>query len=243
MPESIAPYLYVFGSMMACGFGAPVPEEVPIIAGGVWCGKEPDTVHWWIMLPMLIVTIVIADGILYAIGRFGGSKLVATPWVERKLLPPEKRHKIEKNFHDYGVGVLLVTRLLPGIRSPIFIMAGVMKMPLYKFLLADGLYAIPGANLIFWLSFYFTDTFQAGFNEVEKHRNQVVLAILAAVSGVVIYKLIASRRLSTGDPGAIPFGDTVARMGGIIEPHTPPEESPPATEAQPTPDGDDKPTA
>ena len=35
-----------------------------------------------------------------------------------------ERAEIEKNFHDHGIKVLLFARFLPGIRSPIFIMAG-----------------------------------------------------------------------------------------------------------------------
>ena len=44
------------------------------------------------------------------------------------MITPEKRLQIEKNFHDRGIAVLLGARLLPGIRTPIFIMAGVLRM-------------------------------------------------------------------------------------------------------------------
>ena len=36
-------------------------------------------------------------------------------------------------------------------------MAGVLRMPFQRFLLADALYAIPGINLLFWLAYVFTD--------------------------------------------------------------------------------------
>ena len=54
------------------------------------------------------------------------------------FVPPEKRAEIEKNFHDRGIMVLLGARLLPGIRTPIFIMAGVLRVPFGRFLLADA---------------------------------------------------------------------------------------------------------
>jgi len=47
--------------------------------------------------------------------------------------------------------------LLPGIRTPIFIIAGMLRVPLGRFLIADGLYAIPGVNILFWLAYLLTD--------------------------------------------------------------------------------------
>ena len=42
---------------------------------------------------------------------------------------------------------------MPGIRTPVFLSAGIVRLPFRKFLLADVLYAIPGVNLIFWLAY------------------------------------------------------------------------------------------
>ena len=42
--------------------------------------------------------------------------------------------------------ILLFARILPGIRSPIFLTAGIMKLSWQRFLLADGIYAVPGVS-------------------------------------------------------------------------------------------------
>ena len=39
-------------------------------------------------------------------------------------------------------------------------MAGIMKLPLPKFILADGIYAIPGVSLLFFLAWWFGDQFR-----------------------------------------------------------------------------------
>src|SRR5439155_22315287 len=98
---------------------------------------------------------------LYGIGRYGGTRLLEAGWVRKHLVKPDKRAKIERNFQKYGVKILLGARLLPGIRAPIFIMAGVMRLPIHRFLVADGLYAIPGVSLLFTLAYWFTDSFLA----------------------------------------------------------------------------------
>src|SRR5207302_845543 len=132
------------GAILGSGMGFPIPEELPIVAAGIWAGDADIVAKFgglrWLILPVCIVTVVIGDGILYTIGARFGTRILRTR-LFKKMLPDAKREEIEKNFHDHGVKVLLFARLLPGIRSPIFIMAGVLKLPLSRFLLADGIYA------------------------------------------------------------------------------------------------------
>ena len=124
---------------------------------------------WWIMLPVCIIGVVTCDGLLYAMGRLGGPHLVESRWFQKYFLKPEKRAKIEANFHKYGVRLLLGVRLLPGIRAPVFVMAGVVRLPLYRFLLADGIYAIPVVSLLFTLAYWFTDSVVQIVDNVERH--------------------------------------------------------------------------
>src|SRR5215207_7797005 len=102
--------------------------------------------RWWIMLPLCIAGAVLSDTIIFLAGRRWGRRLLESKWVQRRLLPPEKAAKIEANFHKHGILILLGARFTPGVRSPVFLMAGVLKMPIQRFLLADALYAIPGIN-------------------------------------------------------------------------------------------------
>jgi membrane protein DedA with SNARE-associated domain len=166
------------------------------------------------MLPVVIAGVVVGDGFLYGIGRMWGSRFLDNKWVQRRLVTPEKRAQIEKNFHDRGIAVLLGARLLPGIRTPIFIMAGVLRVPVTRFLLADGLYAIPGVNLLFWLAYLLTDQVVEIFKRIEQYRPLVVVAVLSGVSGVLIYKYAMSRKVSTGDPPQVP--QIISRPAGAV---------------------------
>jgi len=222
--DDLIRYLGVFFTIIATGFGFPLPEEVPIIAGGCMvsaASSDPEsTLFWWIMLPMCIIAVVIGDGALYMIGRLWGVRLLELDWVKRKILPPEKKARIEKNFHEYGVGILLVARLLPGIRTPIFMMAGMIRLPLHRFLLADGIYAIPGVSAIFWLAYWFTDAFAGAFHKVEEYRPWIILGIVTIIVGVLAYKYLLRRHVATGDPEGIPLiGEQVAKIGGVLDHH------------------------
>src|ERR1700722_4612992 len=100
-------YLGVFGALIAAGFGFPIPEELPVITAGILVGHENTNLRWYIMLPVVIAGVVVGDGVLYGIGRLWGSKLLKLGWVQRKILPPEKRITIEENFANRGIMVLL----------------------------------------------------------------------------------------------------------------------------------------
>ena len=228
---TLSKYGGVFAALVLAGIGLPIPEEIPIVTAGAMVGHDaqaleyhedltgaigggpaaylstdpPSTTRWWIMLPLCIFGVVVADTGMYALGRFGGTRILQWRWVQKRVLPPEKQRKIEANFAKYGILILLAARFTPGIRSPVFIMAGVLKMPVSRFLLADGLYAIPGVCLLFWLAYVFTDQFVAAVNAVERHRPMVIMAVVAAIGGVVLYKLFSGRHLSTGDPEEIPI--------------------------------------
>src|SRR5436190_9871815 len=129
-------YLGVFIGILATGLGFPMPEELPIVLGGILTNHKE--VQWYYMLPVCIVGVIIGDSFLYLIGRFWGTKLVELPFIRKRILTPERLAKIAENFQKHGVKILLFARLTPGIRAPIFLSAGIMRLPITYFLLADG---------------------------------------------------------------------------------------------------------
>jgi membrane protein DedA with SNARE-associated domain len=157
---------------------------------------------------VVIAGVVIGDGVLYAIGRLWGHKLLNLGWVQRNLVPPEKRAEIEQNFARRGIMVLLGARILPGIRAPIFIIAGTLRVPVGRFLLADGIYAIPLVNVLFWLSYFLTDQVLVVFKQIQavtaEYRPLVIVAILSGIAGALIQKYLLSKHVSTGEPPHVP---------------------------------------
>src|SRR5262249_6769011 len=141
---------------------------------------------------------------LYGIGRIFGRRLLEHRWMAH-LVPVEKRERIEQNFHKYGIKILLFARFLPGIRMPIFVTAGIMRLPLNRFLLADGLYAIPGVTLLFTLAFWFTNSFKNLVLEAEAHIKPIL--IIAVIVGVCVYMLFHFLRkpVPEGDPEEMPI--------------------------------------
>ena len=195
-------YLGVFVGILLTGLGFPMPEELPIVLGGALAGGSKAI--WWIMLPVCIVGVVIGDSFLYGIGRFWGAKLVERPFVKNHLLTPEKLASITENFHKYGIKILLFARLTPGIRAPIFLTAGITRLPISQFLLADGIYAIPGVSLLFVLGYFFTDSMvQLIEHDFVMFKNTIIVLVVLGVAGYLSYRFLR-RPVVTGSPAEMP---------------------------------------
>jgi len=197
-------YVGVFVALLAAGFGFPIPEELPVLTAGALVGHEDTQLHWYYMLPVVIAGVVIGDGVLYGMGRVWGRHLLDIGFVRRNFVPLEKQEQIEKNFAERGIWVLLGARMLPGIRAPVFIMAGVLRVPMGRFLMADAIYAVPLVNLLFWLSYFLTDQVLEIFKKVNEYRSLIISHLLAGIGGALLYKYVFSRHVSTGEPPHMP---------------------------------------
>lgn len=197
-------YFGIFLWLLAAGFGFPTPEELPVLTAGILVGHEDTGLRWYIMLPVCILGVVIGDGVLYGAGRLFGQRILNNSWFQRKILPPEKQAKLAIEFHKRGIWVLLSARLLPGIRSPVFIMAGVVRFPFHRFLIADAIYAVPGVSLLFWTAYMLTDQVLVIFNKVNEYQSLVTVVLLSFVAGILFHKFIWSRHVATGDPVQMP---------------------------------------
>jgi membrane protein DedA with SNARE-associated domain len=192
----------IFVGILLTGLGFPMPEELPVVLGGALVAW--DKAIWWVMLPACIVGVIIGDSFLYLIGRRWGKKLVERPFVRKHILTPERLQKITDNFHDYGIRILLFARLTPGIRMPIFLTAGITKLPLARFVLADGIYAIPGVSILFGLGYAFTDRIVDLIeNEAGKVKSIIILVVLAGVAGYFAYRFLR-KPIVTGNPHEMP---------------------------------------
>jgi membrane protein DedA with SNARE-associated domain len=192
----------IFVGILLTGLGFPMPEELPVVLGGALVAAKHA--YWWAMLPTCIVGVIIGDSFLYFIGRIWGCKLIERPFIRNHILTPERLEKIAQNFHDYGIRILLFARLTPGIRAPIFLTAGITKLPLAKFMLADGIYAIPGVTILFGLGYAFTDQIVDLIqNEAGKVKSIIILVAILGIAAYMAYRFLRKPVL-TGNPHEMP---------------------------------------
>jgi membrane protein DedA with SNARE-associated domain len=248
-------YLGVFLGILSTGVGMPIPEELPIVVGGVLVGH--GSANFW-MLPVCIVGVVMGDGLLYGIGYLWGPRLLTYKLIRTRVLPPERLASIEENFQKHGIKILLFARLTPGIRAPIFLTAGLIRLSLTRFLVADGIYAIPGVTLLFFLGYWFTDSMVDMIqNQYANVKSIIIIVVVVGVVAYFTYKFLR-KPVVTGDPKEIPplvekvthtIGEVTHKFENVTTmimhpkgkesgPDPPPAgEHPPATNATPANDG------
>jgi membrane protein DedA with SNARE-associated domain len=151
--QALWPYLTIFFVMTLTGAGLPIPEEVPIISAGI--ASANDTMNPWLAFACLLAGAVLGDCIMYYIGyHFGRGILKDHRWWAR-FLTPEREARIEEKFRKHGLGVFFVARFLVGIRSPVYITAGILRVSFKRFLLIDLICATAVVGVFFSLSYFY----------------------------------------------------------------------------------------
>jgi membrane protein DedA with SNARE-associated domain len=160
-------YWALFGAILLENFGMPVPGETLLIASALLASR--GGMH---IVPVLLIACVAAvtgDNIGYAIGRYGGRRLVFR-YGRYVLITEERLQKAEGFFRRYGGAVVVVARFLAGLRQLNGIVAGTVKMRWRRFLV----YNMLGAALWvgFWGILFYelgdqAGRFAASFNKME----------------------------------------------------------------------------
>ena len=211
MPESgfLLELLLWFCALTSAGFGNPIPEEVMLVSAGVRTSQmiADYGLFRWLMVPVCFAGAVCSDLILYALGFFFGGKLLQ--WkLMRRLAPPEKQERIRENLDRYGMFIFVVGRLMPGIRTTMFLTAGATRLNVFRFLLADGTGAVLGVGIFFFLGYAFGAQFEELFRHIEQELNPykpiLLLTLLFAVAGYLVYAFWRTP-IPTGDPEEVPL--------------------------------------
>lgn len=132
-------YVAVFLILLLCGFGLPIPEDITLVAGGIISGLGYANVHT--MFFVCMAGVLIGDGTMFMLGHIFGQRILGFAPI-RRIVTPHRFAQVQEKFAKYGNWVLFVARFLPGLRSPIFISAGMSRrISIWRFLIMDGLAA------------------------------------------------------------------------------------------------------
>lgn len=155
----------VFGVLLLCGFGLPVPEDITLVAGGVIASmactidgsfllalEKCPQVHTMFFVSM--AGVLIGDSTMFFIGRIFGEKLLNVKFFSR-LVTPERYEWVQRKFESHGFYFIFAARFMPGLRSPIFVISGMTNRVSYiKFVLTDGLAALISVPIWVYLGFW-----------------------------------------------------------------------------------------
>jgi membrane protein DedA with SNARE-associated domain len=183
----------IFCLLFACGLGLPLPEDIPLMAGGYFVGNGQMNIYAVAILAWL--GIVGGDCVLYRFGRKYGLNITKVPFIG-KHVTKERILRAERLFDRWGIWVVAVGRLVAGIRGAMVVAAGAIRFNFVKFVIADGLAALVSGGLFVLLGYWLglkLGSFDQAVKTVKPYLEWFVIGFVLIVGGFIFYRWLRHR--------------------------------------------------
>ncbi|HEY3315034.1 MAG TPA: DedA family protein [Bacillota bacterium] len=124
----------------------PIPSEVILPLAGILVGR--GLLSFWGAVAWAVGGQMVGSTVAYLVGFYGNRPLLHR--YERFILRRGELETAERWFKRHGELTVMVTRLLPGIRTFISLPAGIAAMPFWRFLAYSLVGAIPWTAFLIW---------------------------------------------------------------------------------------------
>lgn len=177
--------LAVYITMMLESACIPIPSEVVMPYAGHLVARG----SLGMLETGLVASLANLSGswLAYAVGRYGGRS-----FIDRygRYVFLSRRHlaMAERWFANRGEVTVLLSRMLPAVRTFISLPAGIARMDLVKFTIYSFLGSLPWNFLLVYLGYLFTDRWDQLQNYLHEF-NLIALGLLAAlIAAFFIYR-------------------------------------------------------
>jgi membrane protein DedA with SNARE-associated domain len=179
-------YLGIVVFLILTGCGLPVPEELAIVLAGVLSAQ--GHLHTWAALAACIVGAILGDSVMYAIGYRWGHGLLSYHPRLAKLLGAQREKRFEQAIDQHAFKVMVLARFLVGIRGPVYLATGVVRLPYRMFLLYDLVCATIVVSFFFGLAYVFGNRVGDWIRDAEMTATVIVLLIVLLVGSFLYYR-------------------------------------------------------
>jgi membrane protein DedA with SNARE-associated domain len=142
------PGLFLLPILGSAGF--PIPEDAILILCGILISKK--VIATFPGLAAVYIGILVSDLIIYTFGKKYCRRILSHRKLQ-KIFPPEKLILLEQKFIRSGPFLILVCRQIFWLRAKLFLVAGIMKMPLHRFIIVDAIAALFTAGIMVTLGY------------------------------------------------------------------------------------------
>lgn len=180
-------YLTVIAAVFLEDFGVPVPGETILIAGALLATQGQFNIY--VLMIVAWMGAVFGDNVGYLIGRAGGRRLVLR-FGKYVLITPKRLEFAEGFFRRHGAIIVIVARFIEILRQLNGLIAGIVKLQWWRFLVYNGI----GAAL--WVGLWSTLFYKLGqqgqrIGILFKRYEPLALAVVVvAVGGGIAVHLI-----------------------------------------------------
>lgn len=214
LPLDHVSYLGIIVVLILTGSGLPLPEEVPIVAAGV--ASSQGTLNPWGAFLCCLLGALAGDSVIYAIGYHFGYSLVTRHPRFAHLLHAEREAKIEEMIRRHGLKVFFLSRFMVGIRAPVYLTAGILRMSFRRFLLIDAFCATSVVGVFFGVAYAYGDHVAALIRLIHRSEMGLSIVVVSALCVATCYWLWRRHRGKRAALVALDAGD--ARSVGPRDP-------------------------
>lgn len=184
-------YIGIFCLLILGGLGFPFPEDGVLIISGLLIAH--DVIHLVPALFVIYPSLLIADFLLYSIGRKYGRMIVDHKRFS-KIVSPATLSMLEGKFTRWGALTVFLGRHFVGFRAPIFLISGVMRISRTKFLITDGLSAIITISITMGLGYLGGNSLLILKKDITRVDYILILALVILVAGWIVLRYFRDRR-------------------------------------------------
>lgn len=184
-------YPLLFAMVLAEQLGAPIPAMPVLLAMGALIGTGKYS--WAGALSLSVAAALAADGAWYLLGRRKGSPVLK--WLCRISLEPDSCVSSTRYwFKRLGGWALVIAKFVPGLSTVAPPMAGLSRMPWWKFLGADGLGGFLWAAVFLGLGHVFRAQLEDVAAYAARLGGWLIVVLGAALAGWIGWKYFQRRK-------------------------------------------------
>jgi membrane protein DedA with SNARE-associated domain/rhodanese-related sulfurtransferase len=176
---------FVFVNVLALQAGLPMPAYPTLIVTGALASRGGYSMA--ALLATAVGASLIADLLWYAAGRRIGGRVLQT-LCRVSLSPDSCVRQTESIFTRWGAPSLMVAKFVPGFASVATAMAGVLRIPLWRFIPADAIGAALWSGLAITLGYIFRDAIDDVLAVLQAMGEIGIVVIVLAFVAYVLWK-------------------------------------------------------
>lgn len=180
-------YAAILGFLFICGLGFPLPEDITLIAAGILAALGKVSLEGAIIASF--VGVLVGDCLLYSIGRKYGRRVFSIPLFSQ-IFTEKRVAQAEARIHRNARIICFTARFLPGLRAPIYLTAGVLRVKLGIFLFQDGLAALLSVPVWVYLGYWFGNNIE----DALRLAKEIQIGIFVALGLVLVLYIVRKRR-------------------------------------------------
>lgn len=189
--QGIPAYAFLWALLFGCGVGLPMNEDIVLLAAAAL------TLHGVMEpVPLMVVAwfgLLAGDALIFHWGYRYGAQLLRHRFFAR-MLPPARLTTMQATMTRYGPAYIFVVRFLPGIRTALFLVAGMSRMPYRYLFIYDGLAALVELPLLVYGVRYVGGRWQDILGTLQQVQGYLLPAAVLAVAALWLLRRHSRRK-------------------------------------------------